>query len=295
MIVTLLGVRGSRPVSMMENLRYGGNTTSFKIESHNHPPIYVDGGTGLYEEGIRLAKEGIPKEIIILITHTHWDHILSFPFFAPLYDENCHVYCYAAVSRKQRFVDLIQGQHNPKAFPVPYEELRSKQTFIDAKSEDSFEFASIRMSALQLNHPGTTLGWRVEADDRSVAIVTDNAPIEDNYLGEGMIEAAKDDPKTFEKEWNARLIRFMKNADLAIYDTHFTEEAIKNRRHWGHSTPEIAIDFCLKANAKRLILHHHAPEDTDKDIDEKAERAWQVVRDINLQVEPATEGMKIWL
>ncbi len=295
MIVTLLGVRGSRPVSISENLRYGGNTTAFKIDVHGMPPIYVDGGTGLHEEGVRLVRDGSPEKIYFFITHTHWDHILSFPFFKPLYDENCHIVFHAPVSHNEPFENLVQGQHNPRAFPVPYSQLKAQKTFIDSMPGDSYELEAAKATCIQLNHPGTTLGWRFETEEKIVAIVTDTAPIEDNYLGEGMAERAQADPKAFEAQYRKNLVAFIRNADLVVYDTHFTEEGIVNRHHWGHSTPEMAVEICLEADAKRLILHHHAPEDSDKIVHDKALHARKKVGKGKLQIEPGLEGMKIWL
>ncbi|RJO69668.1 MAG: MBL fold metallo-hydrolase [Myxococcales bacterium] len=295
MIVTLLGVRGSRPVSRMDMLRYGGNTTSFKIEVQGVPPIYIDGGTGLYEEGVRLLSRGVPSKLCIFITHTHWDHMLSFPFFAPMYEEACEVSFYAPISRNQRFETLIKGQYNPRAFPVPYDQLKARQTFIDARPGDRFTIGRVTAACFQLNHPGTTIGWRMEADDQSVVVVTDNAPIEDNRLGEGMEEAYRADPEGFERKWTEGLIRFMADADLVIYDTHFTDESIKGKRHWGHSTPTMAIEHAKRARAKRLLLHHHAPEDTDEAVEHKAAEAWRLAKDTELDVQPASEGMTIWL
>jgi len=295
MIVTLLGVRGSRPVSTTDVLRYGGNTTSFKVEVRGMAPIFIDGGTGLYEEGIRLVKNGTPEKIFFLNTHTHWDHILSYPYFRPLYEEGCDIVFYAPISLNRRFEELVRGQYNPRAFPVPFKTLKARQSYIDAMPGDCFTLDQTKVKCYQLNHPGTTLGWRLEADGKVLAVITDNAPIENNYLGEGMVEKSKVDPKEFENNFNDGLVEFIKDADLVIYDTHFSSQTIKGHRHWGHSTPDIAIDFCLKAKAKRLILHHHAPEATDKEVENKAEQAWQLVKDHNLQVESGSEGMRIWL
>jgi phosphoribosyl 1,2-cyclic phosphodiesterase len=280
---------------MVDMLRYGGNTTSFKVEIHNVPPIYIDGGTGLYEEGIRLFSEGIPEKIYVLMTHTHWDHILSFPYFKPLYEPSCHVEFYASVNQNRPFIELIQGQHNPRAFPVPFSQLKARQTFVNVASGDRYDLSGATIEALQLNHPGMTLGWRINGDGRSVAIITDNAPIKGNYLGEGMAGQAQAAPELFEQQFEEGLIAFIKDADLVIYDTHFSEETIRNRRHWGHSTPEMAIDHCKRAGVRRLILHHHAPEDNDQAIDAKAEKAWKAVAGSDLQVEPGTEDMRIWL
>src|SRR5262249_55954116 len=63
------------------------------------------------------------------------------------------------------------------------------------------------------------------------------------------------------------LVDLCRNADLVIYDTQFTSAEYRQRPHWGHSTPEDAMEIALAANAKRLALFHYAPERTDDEQD----------------------------
>jgi len=276
-------------------MRYGGNTTSFRIDIDGLSPIFVDGGTGLYEEGIRLAAQPDPFKLNMLVTHTHWDHILSYPLFEPFYRSDCEVTFFAPVSEKTDFPRLIQGQYHDRTFPRSFDEITARIEYRSFAGGEKFDLDGVSVSTFQLNHPGITLGWRVEHNERAVCVITDNAPIEKNYLGQGMREKAAADPEGFEKNFNDSLIDFILGADLVIYDTHFNEESIKNRRHWGHSTPRSATAFALEAGVKHLLLHHHAPEDADFEVEKKLEEARSMVGDQNLVVEAAAEGMVLWL
>jgi len=295
MKVSILGVRGSRPVSSHNMMHYGGNTTSFRIDIDGIPPIFVDGGTGLYEEGIRLASQPGPLRIYMLVTHTHWDHILSYPLFEPFYRQDCEVTFFAPVSEKADFPRLIRGQHHDRTFPRSFNEITAHIEYRSFSGGEKFKLDGATISAFRLNHPGITIGWRIEHDERAVCIITDNAPVENNYLGEGMRERAAADPQAFEKEFNDSLTDFILGADLVIYDTHFDEAGIKNRRHWGHSTPQTATAFALEAGVRHLLLHHHAPEDTDFMVDRKLDEARSIAGEQNLVVEAAAEGMVLWL
>ena len=61
----------------------GGNTTCIEITEDNLRLI-IDLGTGARELGYTILgekKEKQTKELHILMTHTHWDHIQGWPFF----------------------------------------------------------------------------------------------------------------------------------------------------------------------------------------------------------------------
>lgn len=290
----LLGTRGSRPIFDQNFQIFGGNTTAYKVWAKNLFPIYIDGGTGLYREGKRVSKS--VYHFTFLLTHSHWDHILALPFFEPFYRPETYARFWGSPSFKETFEELFKHQFQTDAFPVNYSELPAKieftnvmggQTFvISPPSQQNKDIASPRINrsytvrTYQINHPGSDLAYRIEYAGKSIVIVTDTAPIENNHLGHGMEKYTGKDEETYYQG----LINFCRNADLLLHDTHFNEQTIKGKESWGHSTEVMAIELALKSQAKRLILGHHAPEDNDQAILNKWENAKQLSKSHGLEV-----------
>ena len=76
-----------------------------------------------------------------------------------------------------------------------------------------------------------------------------------------------------------------------VFDTHFTEENLK--ADWGHSTPQRALNFCVKAGVSRLVLFHHAPEDSDDKVDDKVQSILSDASLHDIEVVAAKEG-DVW-
>jgi len=53
------------------------------------------------------------------------------------------------------------------------------------------------------------------------------------------------------------------NADLLIHDAQYTPEELKEKRGWGHSSWEQAVEVAKQAGVKRLALFHYDPDHTD--------------------------------
>lgn len=299
----LLGTRGSRPIFDETYARFGGNTTAYKVWADGMFPLYIDGGTGLYREGKRLVDQ--VHDFTFLLTHSHWDHILAFPFFEPFYRPDTDVRFWGSSSFKETFEELFEHQFQTDAFPVPYAKLPAHIVFHDImrKSQpflipppSSHTAAATPTSAdnptpappapgytisrYQLNHPGLDFGYRIEYGGKAVVILTDTAPIENNHLGHEMQHFTRDD----EKRYYQGLIEFSQQADLLLYDTHFNEKTIQNRRSWGHSTEVMAARLAMECGAKQLILGHHAPEDNDQAVLRKLANARQVCASHDLHV-----------
>lgn len=291
MRLKFLGVRGSRPTHKIDLLNFGGNSTSiqFVLPEEEEINLFLDGGSGVAHHSMQ--KEWKASErFVFLITHTHWDHILGFPFFTPFYNSENEITFYASATSKATFNQLFFGLQRSNNLPIPQNILRAKINFESILPEVPFKVSkNAVVETYQINHQGVTLAYRVNYKNDSAAVVTDNAPIENgNYLGELMHQKAEGDPQAFENAFNEGLIRFLKNCHTVVFDTHFTEDNLKP--DWGHSTPQRALDFCIKAGVKRLILFHHAPEDLDQHVKKKVESVVEFGAKNGVEVVAAKEG-----
>jgi len=295
----LLGTRGSRPVFSPDRVKYGGNTTAYKIEIEGMAPIYIDGGSGLYKEGVEIDKTGQPLKASFLITHTHWDHILAFPFFKPLYREGTKIIIMGPSYKGYNLAKLFESQHAKDLFPVPFSMIADRIEFRELSPGMEFDIEKAKIRTIQLNHQGLTLGYRIESDGKSLCIITDQAPIENNHLGYSINKWSDEEAKAKEEQFYSELVQFVKDTDFMLHDTHFDLAGIKGKEDWGHATAEMAVDLAAKGGAKRLMLAHHAPEDTDTMVEKKIRDAKEHARSIDvgkkLEILALSEGDEICL
>ena len=292
MKITIYGTRGSYPVCGAKIIRYGGNTTCFYIE-YNDEKIIVDGGSGIVKLGddIMLNSEYFGSEFNILVTHTHWDHIMGFPYFRPFYYKGYKINVTGSDAETMKLQDVFYKQHNRINHPVPFESLKADMTFNEISAGDDFSLGVIKIKTYQLNHPGKDLGYRFETDNGIFVILTDLAVIENNYLAIGFEKLAKEDSKKLERDYYEGLVEFIRGADLVLHDTNFTEEEIQNKRHWGHSSPLDALNLLSEHNSSpALVLSHHDPFHNDRDMDEIYKNAKRKGKDMGIDVLIAKEG-----
>ena len=268
--MTFHGVRGSRPVHLPDFLQTGGNTTCVGFDSGENFHLLIDGGTGLAKFGYKLGDSPNRKRFHILITHTHWDHVICFMSFMPLFDPDVHITFYAPNTTSACFEDLYHGLFKHGHLPMPQGLPKAKVNFVEIAPRQPFLIEGhIRVEGFQLNHQGITLGYKVSSGESSAVVITDTAPmVKGNYLGEGMIATAEAmGHEAFEQKFHRELTDFLTGVHTVVFDTHFNDHNLKP--DWGHSTPGIALDYCKKAGVKRLFMFHHAPEDNDLMVFEK--------------------------
>jgi len=246
--ITFWGVRGSIASPGPSTQRYGGNTPCIEIDCNGHT-IVIDAGTGIRPLGVKLAQNSNRQNLDLLFTHTHMDHLVGLPFFAPAYNPENTIRFWAGHLRPERSLeDACRHLMSDPLFPVPPDVFQANVSFIDFEENSTISITpEITVITAPLDHPGRATGYRIEFGGKTVAVVTDTKHIPDTP--------------------NKNALKLMNEADVVIYDSMFTEEEFKERPDWGHSTWEEAIKLANIAGAKQLVLFHHDPARTDDEMD----------------------------
>lgn len=275
MKVKFWGVRGSIPCPGPDTVKYGGNTTCIEIRSESGRIFIVDAGTGIRALGDQLIRNDIRdglRELDIFLSHTHWDHILGFPFFAPMYMPGMTVRIYGPATFEQDSLEkVLKGQFEYRYFPVRMEELASKIHFIELGENELDLGDGVRLTTKYLNHPISCMGYRFDCDGRSMATVFDTEahqslyaldphnPAYDSGIAQEAEEVAIGENKLVEK--------FYAGADLVVYDAQYTAQEYPSKIGWGHSAMQDVIASCGRNGVKQLAMTHHDPDRTDAQLD----------------------------
>jgi len=273
MKIKFWGTRGSTPVPGKDTIIYGGNTTCLEMDLMSGKKIIIDAGTGIRSLGNELESYQENIDIYLLITHIHWDHIFGFPFFSPIYQPSTKIQVdgYNLCMKGLRY--SFDNKMGDGFWPIRFEELSADIQFIDKLKNGYLEIDGAIIDTVPLRHPQGGLGFRFQEEGKTFVFLTDNE-----------LDVAD---KSF-----SDYITFCKEADILIHDSHYTPEEIMKHRGWGHSDYQSAIDLALKANVKKLVLFHHAPERKDSDMIKLTILCQDLIKEKNadLEIEAAKEN-----
>jgi DNA-binding response OmpR family regulator len=282
---TLWGTRGSTPVPGARFLRHGGNTSCMSIECGGETVIF-DAGTGIRELGLELTREG-GRKLHLFITHTHWDHIQGFPFFTPAYVPGFEIVIYGAEGFGKDLRSLFRGQLDRDYFPVQMEDMNSQIDFrnlgenpmLAGKARVHWEFAQ---------HPGATVGYKIEVAGRRIAWVPDNEFLQ-GYAG-APDAITRDHPLVAAY---GKMIDFLSDADVVIHEAQYTPEEYPGKMRWGHSSIANAAVLMKLAGVKRWIVTHHDPGHDDAFLETKLNVTRRILERIGhpIHVSHAYDGM----
>jgi phosphoribosyl 1,2-cyclic phosphodiesterase len=203
MRVKFWGVRGSIPVPGPDTVRVGGNTLCVEVVTPGGEVLVLDAGTGVRDLGLDLGRRSNPPPpVVVLLSHTHWDHIQGFPFFAPTRRPDQRITVVGQRRPGQALRQILSAQMSGPFLPFGLDDLAAEITVQEVEDGQEITLGDgTTILARRLSHPGGVLGYRVTCGGKTVVYATD--------VGH---------PQT---GLDAALVALARGADLLIHDAIF--------------------------------------------------------------------------
>jgi phosphoribosyl 1,2-cyclic phosphodiesterase len=248
--VRFWGVRGTIPVADKHFMQYGGNTSCIEVNCGDQTFI-LDAGTGIHTLGQHLAA----KQVDILFSHSHIDHICGLPFFGPMYDKTRRIDLWAGhLKPEYDLLQVIKHIMAPPIFPITPMQFHADIHYHDFTAGDDLRAArwldaGVTIKTLALNHPDRATGYRIDYKGKSLCYITD---IEHTP---GML--------------STDVAEFVRGATCFIYDSTYCDEEFTKYIGWGHSTWQQAVRIADYAHVQTLVTFHHDPDANDTALDKR--------------------------
>ena len=267
---------------------FGGNSSCVEIDiarEHADEPaqhFLCDMGSGARAFGQRMMERfgpGRPQTYHVFMSHLHWDHIMGFPFFTPVYIPGNRIVVHGCHAELEH---AFRRQQAAPSFPVDFSMLGATVEFDVLESGRSYEIAGLSVSAKLQRHGGDSYGWRFESDGKVMVYSTDSEHRLDNI------------------EETRGFVEFFGGADLVVFDAMYSlADAISVKADWGHSSNIVGVELCQMARARRLCMFHHEPAYDDEQIQQvlnETRRFEEITRgDAPVEVITAWDGLEITL
>ena len=93
----------------------------------------LDMGSGAYDLGQKLVKMFKLTNQHVLLSHTHWDHIQGFPFFAPSFIKGSEWNVHAPGGFSATLKDKLSSQMSHDFLPLSIDLLEATVNYHDLK------------------------------------------------------------------------------------------------------------------------------------------------------------------
>ena len=232
------GVRGSIPTCNPETSLYGGSTPCVEILT-NEAQIIIDCGTGFSKVNF---SNSLPS--IILLSHFHHDHIQGIPFNKTITEKTKGIFISTAFFNRDKLKQTLKNYFSPPFFPINYFDEFNNINFIDFKDLDN-SFKNFHFKSFKLRHPGDAFGYSLIIKNKKFCYLLDNE------FHNNQLTSLKD---------------FCENSNSIIWDGMYTEQELKTKKGWGHSSIEQGLKFAEELDLSNLIISHHSPNRTDEEL-----------------------------
>jgi phosphoribosyl 1,2-cyclic phosphodiesterase len=250
MKITLWGVRGSIPTTSPETKEYGGNTSCVEVDADGWL-LLLDAGSGI--QSLNYSRTVSNSRVDILLTHLHMDHIQGLGFFGPLFNPDCEVHIWAPAGASQSLRARLGRYFSPPLFPVYFRNITSKLTLHEIE-KTNFTIGPFTIQSDYVIHPGPTVGFRIQHQRGIFTYIPD----QEFALGSNL-------NKMNDIRWLSGS-NLAADADLLLHDAQYTAEEYNIKQGWGHTSMDDAIQFARLNGVKKLLLAHHDPMHSDKQL-----------------------------
>lgn len=274
------GTRGSSTTPGPETLKYGGNTSCVELIAMSHqepgylseaPNLLLDGGTGIIEQVPEQMSRDSGRDIHILLSHHHWDHVIGLPFYAPIHkpDNRVRFYGKSSTEVQSSIERLFTSVYSPLKGA---ENVSSELSYCEVNGEAT-EVNGFTIRTTETSHEPPALSFRIEHGEDVVVYTPDHG------AGIGSVDD--------------RLIELARKAGLWILNGHFNQEEKMSRAGWGHSSHVEAVELALRAEVRTLAIFHHSPDHNDDMLDRMNDEVQSMVDGSDTKVVMSRDGMVI--
>ncbi|MBR0162177.1 MAG: MBL fold metallo-hydrolase [Oscillospiraceae bacterium] len=247
--VTILGTRGSGPVSGEEYSRYGGATSCVLVEIGGRH-ILLDAGTGL----LKLPPSvGEMQPIPLLLTHLHLDHLIGLPLCPQLFRDNIQLALYCSPGQLPLVRESLERLFSPPFWPVCLSDLPASVKLCSIPEDGCI--SGIRVETMPGVHPGGVTLYRLHGCGKTLVYASDCT------LTEPLI---------------ADLADFARDCDLLLIDGQYSDEEWEAHCLYGHSRWTDAARLGQRCGAHQVRIVHHAPAHTDFILDAAEEQVRRI-------------------
>jgi phosphoribosyl 1,2-cyclic phosphodiesterase len=253
MEISFWGVRGSIPSPGPEFNHYGGNTSCVAVRTCKDSLIILDAGTGIIALGQSLLPQGFAlgqNWATVLLTHTHWDHIQGFPFFAPIFIRGNRFDIFGPSDSPAMVEGILEGQMIPHFSPVhSLRNLGATIHFRALQDHNTLIMDGCTITAIRVPHGrSSALAFRIEEQDCSLVYAPDISYPENSPPASAIKELF----------WQTTYL---------IHDTNYSDEDQPARRNRGHSSVADAAHLATLCQAQTLVMFHYDQDYSDAKVD----------------------------
>ncbi|MEM7540966.1 MAG: MBL fold metallo-hydrolase [Pseudomonadota bacterium] len=280
------GVRGSYASPLKTHLGVGGNTSCVEIRVDDHL-LVCDGGTGIIPLGEQLVG-GDLKEMMVMFTHYHWDHICGLPFFQPAFIPDWKIKFFGPGESASDIEKRISDQMKAPYFPVETETWMANIEYLEP-SATGIDYGPLSVRYHNVHHPGVTYGYKISSGDKTIAYVSDNeVQFLKTSIAKRIHEFDEDEHELLERmvsEQRTAEVDAIRGVDYLIHDSQYTPHDYDKKRGWGHSCYVDTVNLAIDAGVKALYLFHFDPTYDDEKVEAIHRDCQQIIEERGSQME----------